>query len=67
MISVGDHFVRLLNSQTPPVHDAIWHPWHVVIPRRTITGRLAWGVVWRRRDGPRWIYKQYILHRGGYA
>ncbi len=67
MISVDEIFFRFLSSQTPPVHGAVWHPWHVVIPRRTITGRLAWGTVWRRRDRRRWIYKQCISRRGDHA
>lgn len=37
----------------------VWHLRKVIFPRRTITGRLAWGQVWRRLDGRRWIYKQY--------
>ncbi|MET4477976.1 hypothetical protein ABIB66_002503 [Bradyrhizobium sp. F1.13.3] len=36
----------------------LWHVWFVIIPRRTITGRLAYGNVWRRWDGRRWIYKR---------
>jgi hypothetical protein len=28
--------------------------------RRSITGRLLCGKVWRRRDDDRWIYKKYI-------
>jgi hypothetical protein len=43
-----------------PSWEALWHPWTVVIPRRSITGRLVWGTVWRRRNGRRWIYKQHI-------
>jgi hypothetical protein len=37
-----------------------WHMWTVTLPRRSITGRLVWGKVWRRRDNGRWIYKKYI-------
>ena len=37
-----------------------WHVWTVTIPRRSITGRLVWGTVWRRRKNGRWIYKQYV-------
>jgi hypothetical protein len=37
-----------------------WHIWTVTLPRRSITGRLVWGTVWRRRDNGRWIYKKYI-------
>ncbi len=58
MISVG--FTRFLNSQKVPAQSELWHPWNVMIPRRTITGRLVWGTVWRRRDGRHWIYKQYL-------
>jgi hypothetical protein len=56
MISID--LIRFLNSQRVPEDSEVWHLWNVVIPRRTITGRLAWGVVWRRRDGRHWIYKQ---------
>jgi hypothetical protein len=31
----------------------------VYIPRRSITGKLLWGRVWRRRKGARWIYKRF--------
>jgi hypothetical protein len=37
-----------------------WHLWTVVIPRRSITGRLIYGQVWRRHDGRHWIYKEFI-------
>jgi hypothetical protein len=39
--------------------DADWHVWPVTIPRRSITGRLIWGLVMRRRVGRKWIYKKY--------
>jgi hypothetical protein len=35
-----------------------WHLWTVIIPRRTITGRLVRGQVWRRHDGRHWLYKK---------
>jgi hypothetical protein len=38
----------------------LWHVWTVTIPRRSITGRLVWGTVMRRRDDGRWIYKKYV-------
>jgi hypothetical protein len=44
-----------------PALAAAWHPWTVVIPRRTITGRLVWGLVWRRRDGRHWLYKKFVV------
>jgi hypothetical protein len=31
----------------------------VLIPRRSITGRLVRGTVLRRRDDGRWIYRKY--------
>jgi hypothetical protein len=31
-----------------------------MVPRRSITGRLLWGKVWRRHDGRRWIYKKFV-------
>ncbi len=37
----------------------IWHLWTVIVPRRSISGRLVYGKVWRRFDGRRWIYKQF--------
>src|SRR6185312_6096072 len=37
-----------------------WHLWRVIIPRRSITGRLVWGMVWRRNRGGRWIYKKFV-------
>ena len=39
-----------------PAGAEYWHIWTVRIPRRSITGRLVWGRVWRRHDGYRWVY-----------
>jgi len=33
-----------------------WHVWTLFIPRRCIEGGFAWGRVWRRHDGRRWVY-----------
>jgi len=41
---------------TKPAGAELWHVWAVPIPRRSITGALVWGRVWRRRDGDRWLY-----------
>jgi len=38
----------------------VWHIWNVIVPRRSITGRLVFGRVWRRHDGRRWIYKKFV-------
>jgi len=43
-----------------PAGAAFWHFWTVRIPRRSITGRLVWGRVWRRHDGRRWLYKRFV-------
>lgn len=43
-----------------PVGPQFWHLWTVIIPRRTITGRLVRGRVWRRHDGRRWQYKKFL-------
>jgi len=37
-----------------------WHLWTVIIPRRSITGRLVIGKVWRRHDGRHWNYKKFV-------
>jgi hypothetical protein len=55
----------IVNKQTIlrmlcPEYDEVWHLRNVIIPRRSITGRLVWGTVWRRRDDGRWIYKKYV-------
>ena len=53
-----DDVLRIVESNgAKPEWATIWHVLTVVVPRRTITGRLAWGRVWRRHDGRRWIYK----------
>jgi hypothetical protein len=44
-----------------PAAAAAWHLREVIIPRRTITGRLVRGRVWRRHDGRRWLYKKFIV------
>lgn len=41
----------------------VWHLWTVILPRRSITGRLVFGKVWRRHDGRRWIYKKFIEYK----
>jgi hypothetical protein len=41
-----------------PAGAEFWHIWTVWMPRRSITGKLLWGRVWRRHDGSRWVYKR---------
>jgi hypothetical protein len=43
---------------SPQSRGETWHLHRIIIPRRSITGRLLFGVVWRRRDRKRWIYKK---------
>ena len=50
---------RLLDLSPVPAWAELWHLWTVIVPRRSITGRLVFGKVWRRRDGRHWIYKKF--------
>jgi len=43
----------------------VWHLWRVLVPRRSITGRLVWGTVWRRDRGGRWMYKKIVGYSDG--
>ena len=47
-----------LSYSSPRTRGETWHLHRVIFPRRSITGRLVYGVVWRRRDRKRWIYKK---------
>jgi hypothetical protein len=49
-----------MNLMPPASWQQTWHLWNVIIPRRSITGRLVYGRVWRRHDGRHWIYKKFI-------
>jgi hypothetical protein len=60
MIVDSRQTVRLLGLSEKPAWAEVWHLWTVLMPRRTITGRLVRGQVWRRHDGRRWIYKKFI-------
>ena len=62
MIKEHQDYARAQFQKVP--HDQLWHVWTVTIPRISITGRLVWGTVMRRRDDGRWIYKQYIENGG---
>jgi hypothetical protein len=61
MIASSRDILRTLYPKLKITCDDVWHLWPVIIPRRSITGRLVWGTVWRRRDDRRWIYKKYIV------
>jgi hypothetical protein len=43
---------------SPRTRGETWHLHRIIFPRRSITGKLLWGLVWRRRDRKRWIYKK---------
>lgn len=47
-----------LAYNSPRSRGEIWHLHRIFMPRRSITGRLLFGIVWRRRDRNRWIYKK---------
>ncbi len=59
MIAESRQTIRLLGLNPKPAWAEVWHLWTVLIPRRSITGRLLRGQVWRRHDGRRWIYKEF--------
>ena len=51
---------RLASPRSGPTWADAWHLWKVIVPRRSISGRLVWGTVWRRRIGRRWAYKKFV-------
>jgi len=59
-LATKQHALRMLAPKQRPPYEEAWHLWSVLLPRRSITGRLVWGTVLRRRDDRRWIYKEYI-------
>jgi hypothetical protein len=60
MIASSHHIFRTQATTQKPPYEEVWHLWRVLIPRRSITDRLVWGTVLRRRDNGRWIYRRYI-------
>ena len=57
------HHLPIPTASAKPAWAEVWHLWTVFIPRRSITGRLVFGQVWRRYDGRRWIYKKFVEYR----
>ena len=53
---------QILSSNERVAWANVWHEWSVIIPRRTITGRLVRGQVWRRLNRRHWIYKKFTRH-----
>jgi hypothetical protein len=58
MIANNSNNSQILSLSEKPAWAEVWHLWTVIIPRRSITGWLLFGQVWRRHDGRRWIYKK---------
>lgn len=56
----SDDYLQIFNPSPRRAWADVWHLWTVMIPRRSITGRLLWGKVWRRHDGRHWIYKKFV-------
>jgi len=52
--------MEILNLKGKPPWAQAWHLWNVLFPRRSITGKLLLGRVWRRHDGRHWIYKRFV-------
>src|SRR4051794_17917381 len=52
--------LRFLTPKQRPPYEEVWHLWTVIVPRRSIAGRLLRGTVLRRQNDGRWIYKKYI-------
>jgi hypothetical protein len=64
MIADRHAFDQSRNLQPAPAWAEVWHLWTVIIPRRSITGKLVYGRVWRRCDGRHWIYKKFVEYDG---
>jgi hypothetical protein len=59
MIADNQDHPQILSASAKPAWAEVWHLWTIIIPRRSIAGRLLFGQVWRRHDGRRWIYKKF--------
>jgi hypothetical protein len=64
MLAESRERFRILGLSPKPAWAEVWHRWNVIVPRRSIAGRLLTGQVWRRHDGRRWIYKEFTGHEG---
>jgi hypothetical protein len=53
----------MVDLSPQPAWAQAWHLWTVVFPRRSITGRIVYGKVWRRHDGRHWKYKKFVEFR----
>jgi hypothetical protein len=60
MTSITTINIRKFGLKRRPAKPTTWHLRRVIMPRRSITGRLVRGQVWRRHDGRRWLYKKFV-------
>jgi hypothetical protein len=60
MIANNRNDFQMSSLNAKPAWAEAWHLWTIFIPRRSITGRLLFGQVWRRYDGRPGIYKKFI-------
>ena len=60
MVAGSQDFEQNEGARSKPAWVGVWHLWTVVIPRRSIAGRLVHGKVLRRHDGRRWTYKKFV-------
>jgi len=60
MIAKSGNIEKSAGPRSGPAWADAWHLWTVIIPRRSISGRLVWGMVWRRSSGRRWAYKKFV-------
>jgi len=60
MVAGSQDFEQNESTRSKPAWVGVWHLWTVVIPRRSIAGRLVYGRVLRRHDGRRWTYKKFV-------
>jgi hypothetical protein len=62
MIADNDN-QTVMDWDPQPAWAEAWHRWTVIFPRRSITGRIVYGKIWRRYDGRHWKYKKFIQIR----
>jgi hypothetical protein len=60
MTTKNNNNLEVWNGTAQPAWTQFWHLWIVIVPRRSITGRLVVGRVRRRHDGRHWIYKKFV-------
>jgi hypothetical protein len=59
----GNDKQTVMEFQRQPAWAQAWHLGAVIFPRRSITGRIVYGKVWRRHDGRHWRYKKFTEFR----